>query len=263
MQTDIVTQTLITYEQPLNENMRLYLRLENLFQQLKESIAVPQTANSKNGLRVLLQIVNITDRPDIKSKITKILTHQTKILTPLLGAPDVNHARLRDTLDQFDTIMTALHHNHSRIGDHARRNEFLSQIRIQLSHPGGICSNHCPPHALWLSTPTKERIKDLQEWAKEFQTLETAVRLILKVLRDSTPSEKLQCQDGLYQKALDRHVNCEMIRIQIPTHYSIYPECSASKHRVVIRFLHPNYYGGGRSEQTHKHFNFHLACCRL
>ena len=149
------------------------------------------------------------------------------------------------------------------MGEQIRKNEFLNQIRNQLSHPGGACHNSRAPYALWLSTPAHERIKDLQSWRQEFLELEKISGLILKILRDSMISEKLHCEDGFYQKNLTKETDCNLIRITVPTHYSVYPECSANKHRVVIRFLHPNYYGNGRAEQSNKDFDFHLACCHI
>ncbi|MCH9644315.1 MAG: cell division protein ZapD [Gammaproteobacteria bacterium] len=263
MSIDVAAQTMITYEQPLNEHVRLYLRIENLFKQLFENIDQPNTTSNKIAMQMLLKLANVTDRPDIKSKMTQTLTQQTSTLTQLLEVAEVDKTRLRNVLDQLDLHITALHQSHSRIGDRIRKNEFLNQIRSQLTHPGGACQNNTPAYALWLSTPTEERVKDLKEWAEEFMELHKISGLILKLLRDSTMAEKLHCKDGFYQKTLDSSTPCELIRVTVPTCYSLYPEISAGKHRIIVRFLHPNYYEGGRAEQSHKDFDFYLACCRI
>jgi cell division protein ZapD len=257
------TQTMITYEQPLNEQIRLYLRLESLFDQLQDSITQKTDTSSKIAVQTLLKIASLTDRADIKSRITQILTQQTRSLTQLLGVPEVDNDRLRATLDELDHLMTSLYQSKMTIGEHIRKNDFLNQIRSQIMHPGGVCQNSTPAYLLWLNTPTQERIKDLKQWSQEFEQLKNINTMILKILRDSMSGEKISCENGLYQKNFDKDSRCSLIRISVPANYSVYPECSASRHRIIIRFLHPNYYGGGRAEQTKKKFNFHLACCNI
>ncbi|WP_280123488.1 cell division protein ZapD [Coxiella endosymbiont of Ornithodoros amblus] len=68
--------TTITYEQPLNEPMRICLRLEHLFRQLHEHISEPALAASHLAMLALLKALNVIDRPDLKTKLTQTLTQQ-------------------------------------------------------------------------------------------------------------------------------------------------------------------------------------------
>lgn len=59
----------ILYEQPLNERIRLFLRLEHFFIHtfhFLEETAVPDT---QAGVAALIEILTILDRNDIRSEI--------------------------------------------------------------------------------------------------------------------------------------------------------------------------------------------------
>ncbi len=67
------TLDIIVFEQPLNEQMRICLRLEQLFKQLKESMSQSSISASKIALTALLKIISVVDRPDLKSKLTQTM----------------------------------------------------------------------------------------------------------------------------------------------------------------------------------------------
>ena len=68
--------------------------------------------------------------------------------------------------------------------------------------------------------------------------------------------------EGLFQKNLDPQIACQLIRIQMPQQLGFYPEISASKHRVNIRFLN----GDPETKRTQfpsSNVPFELACCAI
>ena len=259
----ISTNTTITYEQPVTEYTRLYLRLEFLFSQLEQTIGQTTVDSSKMAMDHILKLINVTDRPDIKSKLTQTLTQQSSHLKQLQKIPEVNAEALNHLLSEIDNHIQTLHKNLSRVGDGIRKNEFLSQIRSQLHNPAGACRHTAPAFYLWLRKPPEERNKDLTEWLSELNDLKQCISLVLKLIRESTPMQEVSCQKGFFQQTLDSNQSIELLRITLPIQYNLYPEFSVSKHRVNIRFLHPTYYDIGRSEQSHKNFHFMLACCKL
>ena len=127
------TNTTITYEQPVTEYTRLYLRLEFLFDQLEQTIGQTSVDSSKMAMDNILKLINVTDRPDIKSKLTQTLTQQASHLKQLQKIPGVNEEAVEQLLDEISNHTHTLHKNLSRIGDGIRKNEFLSQIRSTIT----------------------------------------------------------------------------------------------------------------------------------
>ena len=81
--------TTITYEFPLNERIRVFIRLEQLFQQLLH-FSAGATANDKRAaLNVLQDITLIFKRNDIKSEVLKELERDSKVLREMNGLETV------------------------------------------------------------------------------------------------------------------------------------------------------------------------------
>lgn len=251
----------ITYEQPLNEQMRICLRLEHLFNQLKDHIGDTTTSGSRIAMSALLKTLNVIDRPDLKSKLNQMLTQQATTLAQLEHADNVDSTKLSTVLAKLDRLIDALHKTEHKIGHRLRGNAFLNQIRAQLNNPAGPNNFSAPAFALWLRQPSEVRTRDLSIWASEFEQLGTTVQTLLHLTRDSSPSQTRLAKSGFYQQALDPSLPCQMIRVTVPMAKSTYPEISVGKHRLVIRFLQPHYLGE-QASQLNEPLTFELSCCR-
>lgn len=258
-----MSQNTITYEQPLNEHIRLCLRLEHLFKQLQEHITTPTVSASQTAMTALLKILNVADRPDLKSKLAQSLTQQASILAQLERSEQVDHEKLQEILHQLDQASDQLHQLQGKIGDSLRNNHFLNQIRLHLSHPAGPCGFSTPAYALWLEKPDEKRINDLLTWVKELRQLDTITRLILRLSRESAPTKNVIGNQGFYQQSLDTQYPCQMVRVTVPLSRNSYPEISVGKHRLVIRFLSLHSDTPGQPQQLQDDITFDLSCCRV
>jgi cell division protein ZapD len=251
----------ITYfEQPLNDPMRICLRLEQLFINLEDNLEKPDPLNSQAALAGLARVMDVIDRPDLKSKLMQTLMQIHSTLSHLQPSPDVDHALLNDMLQKVDSYITFL--LHAKIGEKSRHNEFLKHLRLQFNNPGGPCSYKSPSHHLWLELPAAERIKHLKIWREEFVALEDLVNLILKITRERAKIQQVLCEKGFYHQNLDPNSPIELIRVGIPTDAMIYPEISAGRHRLSIRLLKPDFMETGRAAQIDENFPVELFCCK-
>jgi len=262
--TSITENNLITYEMPLNDAVRICLRLENLFQQFKKTVSNTASAlATKNAMNALLKILEVTDRPDIKSKLSQTLTQYANAFGQMSRSPQVDGARLQNTLRKLDGLNHYLHTHHSRIGDALRHNDFLYQIRSNLANPGGVCDYRLPAYMLWQNKSPEEKAKDLTSWMETFQPLRDIMEAVLQLTRDSTPLQSVTAENGFYLQPLNPMMPCHLVRVALPSQSNLYPEFSAGKHRLTIRFLIPSYFGTGKPTQTQASVIFQLACCKI
>jgi len=70
----------IVYEQPLNERMRTFLRLEFLYTQASITASRPTLGVRARRLRALLEILAITARGDSRSEVLKELERHVNVL---------------------------------------------------------------------------------------------------------------------------------------------------------------------------------------
>src|SRR3990167_4957748 len=114
----------ITYEQPLNETMRICLRLEHLFQQLDEHRHQSNVIDSQLAITALLKALTVIDRPDLKPKFTQALTQQSMALSQLERSPHVDREKLLQLMQHVNQLINQLHHSPGKIGESLRSNPF-------------------------------------------------------------------------------------------------------------------------------------------
>lgn len=255
----------ITFEQPLNEQIRICLRLEHLFNYLQHNLKDPSTWGSRSVLSTLLEILNVTDRPDLKTKLAKGLSNQAVALSELERFPEVDSKKLKGILEELDKLIDSLHAIQGKIGHVLRENEFIKTIRQHSINPGGACNFSTPAYYLWLEQPLTQRQFDLHAWLAELDQLQHIVQLLLQLTRNGSNSVWHIAEQGFYQQALDTKIDCQMIRVTLPmspeTHPQVYPEISVGRHRLSIYFHVPNFQDFARSQKASGNIEFKLTCC--
>jgi cell division protein ZapD len=256
-----VNTELILFEQPLNEHIRICLRLEHLFKQAEYHLQNDSEWDSRTALTAIIDILNVIDRPDLKNKLGKALNQFAANLIQLEQLPNVDVQKLRQTLDTLDCTIDSLHSNQGKIGQELRENEFIVSIQQRLTTPAGTCSFSTPAYHLWLKQPMQSRKNQLLHWYGQFSQLQTITHLLLKLTRDSTALKTKIANCGFYQTNLDPTIPFQIIRIQLPAAMQLYPEISVGRHRLTIHFFELN--ANGKSPQTKLDVQFELACCKV
>jgi cell division protein ZapD len=252
---------LIIYEHPLNERIRTLLRLEHLFQQNAFHLPRPEPWSSRATINSLLDITNILARADIKSEVIKELERHAATLGKIKLSRGVDAERLKSILDELGTNIETLYQINSQIGRRLRENDFLNSIMQRNSIPGGSCAFDLPQYHHWLQQPHERRRHDLKRWAAEFVPLESATRLLLSLIRNSTDATWEHTESGFFQRTLEPQTPVQLIRVGLPANSTVFPEVSGSKHRFNIRFLEAR--EQDRPTQSQKDTEFQLTCCLL
>jgi cell division protein ZapD len=252
----------ITYEQPLNERMRTFLRIEQLMQNFEHSLSRDTAWDTHDALMLLLEIVNLAARVDLKSELMMELKRQIANLEKLEQIPQVDSGRLRGIVDRHRDLIETLHGLSGQPGSELKNNDFLNSIRQRTIIPGGTCDFDLPVYHCWLSRPVAQRHQVLKAWIAPFMEIHAAVVDILKLIRESVRPQKVRATAGFYQQALDVNQPYQMIRILLPANVDFYPEVSAGKHRFTVRFLRQEKLET-RGLPVTDDFDFALACCAL
>jgi cell division protein ZapD len=250
----------IIYELPLNERIRTVLRLEFLFQQTLYNIRGVSIWDSRNTVSSLLEIINIISRIDFRNELSKELQRQKKSIEALASIPGINIEILQLTIASLNNSLYDLNTADNNI-EQEIPNEFLKMIQQRESIPGGTCDFDMPVYHHWLTRPAEERIKTLEAWFKEFEHYYTAIKIIMKNLRESAVFKVLHAKEGFYQQSLDSKSPYQLIRASLPEQVNYLAEFSGGKHRFSIRFMNSNINTkpSPRMETT----EFALACCIL
>jgi len=256
-----VSETVI-FEQPLNERIRTFLRVEQLIQRFNHFIEGDTLWDTHGALRTLIEIADLVSRVDLKSELMKELKRQISNLEGLAEIPGVNTEHLRSIVASHRALIDMLHGIAGNPGEQLKTNDFLHSIKQRAAIPGGSCDFDLPAFHHWLSRDTIRRRDDLELWTQPYRKIHQGVSAIMDLVRQSTGLNPVRAERGFYEKTLDPSHPNQLIRIGVTIAASHFPEVSAGKHRFSIRFLvQPNL--EERPVQITDDFDFELACCAL
>lgn len=249
----------IIYEQPLNELIRVCLRIEQLFLQIDHQMVDTSIIGTRILVASIINLLQLVDRPDLKAKLAKELSHQTLLLSRLESTPEIDQEKLRSILSQLETLARCFIDSSKKIGQNLRDIELLNNLRLHLASPGGGCSFDIPIYYYWLNQPAEERSATLSTWLAEFSNIRAASSLILQLVRESAKSSTKTAEHGFYQELLDPQINLRLIRVAIPIETRAYPEISIGRHYLSVRFHVPNIQE--RPTQYLEHLQFWISHC--
>ena len=96
---------MLTYEFPLNEKSRTYLRFDALFQQLKNCQQLEQSTQSFSFFKALFDFIELSERCDIRTDLMKDLEKQRQKLESWSQLPEVDLSKLASLQSELATLI--------------------------------------------------------------------------------------------------------------------------------------------------------------
>ena len=177
----------VVYEQPLNERMRTFLRLEFLYTQATYHSELDNSWSSRAAVSSLLEILAITARGDSRSDVLKELERHVNVLKEYQSKTGVDPSRLKSLMSNLIKLREDL----STVGGNymapLRDSEFLSAIKHRSAIPGGTCDFDLPDYSYWLNRPAYVR-------AAEFGSLAGVDPAAVRQHRGASVADPAECQ---------------------------------------------------------------------
>lgn len=254
--------TPISYEFPLNERMRVFIRLEQLFNQFHHHSHGSAPVDKRAAISVLLDIVAIFKRNDLKSEILKELDRQANVLNKIAVNPNqgVDTQKLQELLAQLAGTSQKLYAMTGKIGNHIMDSDLFQSIAQRSAIPGGTCSFDLPEFHYWLNQDDETCIQDLIQWSRPFADIGEAIELILSFIRNSHTVTEEIAPAGFFQITLDTNLPNQLVCVSLDKSQPYFVEISGGKHRCTIRFMHPSR-DSQRPTQSVENIPFTLTCC--
>lgn len=247
--------TSILYEHPLNERIRNYLKLEQLFVQVNSCVNADLHANHQVFFNALFTIIDTLERSDIKGELIKDLEKLQQNLVIWSQAPDINSRALDNNLRETVGLVCQLKAN-NQTWYQLKENKLLASLKQRFAIQGGNSSFDLPQLQFWLHQPTEQVATQIKHWLSLLTNIENSLALVLKFIRQRAEFKLIETESGFYQ---DSGEGLLLLRIKVSQHAQYYPTISGNKFRYSIRFMLPCEISGRRySNQATK---FQLACC--
>jgi len=259
MTQEAIVPTNLTFEHPLNERIRTFLRLEHLFGKVNHFLVQEDSWASRAAVEGILDILTITARADIKTELLKELDRNSNSLNRVRRQPGVNLDALGEILDDLRQAASDLHALGGQIGQSLRQDDFLKGIAKRSTIPGGTCSFDLPQYHYWLRQPPEVRQQRLRAWLQVLQPLSEAITLVLSLARTSTAPRQVTAAGGFFQETLNAEAPAQLVRVALNGNAHLFPEISGHKNRFSIRFMDTR--EAGRPVPWREDTSFTLTCC--
>ena len=250
----------ILYEFPLNERIRLFVRLEQLFGQLAYFMQGRNVWEARAAVGLLMELVSVSGRNDLRSETMQEIDRQTATLNRMTRLQNgVDHGMLNKAIELLEQLNRDLFATPGKLGLSIMEDEFFKSIVQRSGMPGGAASFDLPGYHRWLESDSAGRTETLAEWFEPFLPIKNAIEVLLNFIRTSAVPLKEDSIAGFYQKTLDHAMPYQLIRVAVPVDSPFYAEISGGKHRFSIRFMDRDI--NERPVQTVEDLSFYLTCC--
>ena len=250
----------LIFEQPLNERMRTFLRLDFLYNQALYHNETGSQWGSRAAMTSLIDILAVITRSDLRSDALKEIERQLQLLSEYQSRPGVDAQRLKTFITNLGRLRSDLMNAGVACQQPLRDSEFLNAIKHCSSIPGGTCEFDLPDYLYWLSEPDETRMQAFNQWLAVLRPLCDAVAELLWLTRQFGRTRPECARGGTFTITFDRDNPLQLLRIVLPAESGLYPEVSGSHHRCSVRFL--TWKGlSERATQTSEDVSFQLTTC--
>lgn len=259
------SKAFILFEQPVSELIRFCLRAEHLFNIVQAFLHKQPSVNvnALSAISAVIDLLALTDRPDIRGKFIKEFLRQRADVERFLHHTQIDQEKLKSVIILLDKHILLLQAHQGKFASVLRDSQFFICLQQHRTTMGGILSFDIPAFFYWLQESHQVQSDQISTWLKAFQDLLEIVQLMLEIVRQSAEPLLQKAEAGFFQSSLDMPFTCQLIRIFIHKSLSIYPEVSIGRHGVGIRFYYLLTEKYPVSVLYEKKFTFYLAKCGL
>lgn len=247
------------FEYPFNERVRAWMRLEYLLDRLKFFSGPGDARLHQVALTALFDVLDATERTDVKGGIMQDLERQKITLSALKDHPGVDERALAEVIREIDAAHAALSAL-GRTGQALRDNDWLTSLRGRLALAGGGTQVDMPSFHAWQCQSDEVRCADLHRWIDPLLPLDQGIGLIMRLLRQSGETQDEVARQGAFQQMLGGK-SYQLLRVWIDPGLGVFPEMSANKYMAWIRFSEQA--GDAKPQPVQRDVPFRYALCTL
>lgn len=238
------------FEHPLNERYRLFLRVEQIFEQIDHHLRGDDHWDTHAALQAALELLQTVSRGDSKRELIKELDRQRSVAAQPGSSEDPR---------AFDQLLSELHTRTGTLGGELADNELIQQLKQRTTAGGRPGTIGLASYQEWLQRPAEERHEAVRAWLEPLQPARGAIHQCLGHLRQSAAWQPIESARGFYEQVLDPREPMQLLRVRLPEGGRRFPEVSAGRQRFTIRFFEQRS-PAERASQVDGSVSFDLAC---
>ena len=220
------------YEEPVQEKIRKFIKLEFLFNKLFYFKHKENKHDNYIALLALCELYEILSRSDIKSELIREIENQNHYFKKIKEIPEANSEKLSSVLEKQKVLLQLIHGIESNYLEYLENDILFKTIAKNSINPLQPTSVE-----FWLSRDIVLRENQINLWTEPLLFIKKSVDFILEVIRKSGRFEDKLAEKGFFIEKLDPKKNILLIRITLTSDLYYYPQISVGKQRLNIMFM--------------------------
>ena len=223
---------MINYEFPLNEKIRRFLRIEEIFAKIDYQLKSRQRFYEYGLFMLLFDLMTTASRSDLKVELLQTLdAGQIRLKNKR------STAKNNELVKKLYSAKKNLEKSTIQPGFYFGNDRLIQEIKARNDSPFGIVSTDFPELRYWLEIETKDlRKKYFYEKFAPFNPIKDAIKLILTIIRGEAIFEKVETDEGLYQMKLNPSTKNDLLTIQLSSGSNFFPHISSNKYAINMQF---------------------------
>ena len=223
---------MIKYEFPLNERIRKFLRIEEIFQKMDSQMVIKSDFSDYSCFDTFFEIMATASRADLKVELIQEIEKQRSKMK-IKSKTKKNIAIAKD----LDITRKKLEKSKVIAGSNFGGDKFLTELKTRSASPFGIVATDFPEFQYWLQKTTiSERKSYFNSQIKDFVPIKNAISNLMKLLRENISTKSMSTKSGSLQYKLDPLLKNDLVTIVVGESSRFYPNISSNKYAVNVHF---------------------------
>ena len=223
---------MIKYEFPLNERIRKFLRIEEIFKKIDAQILIKKSFSDYSCFDTYFDIIATASRSDLKVElIQEIEKQRLKLKTKIKTKKNIQ------IYNELNRIRIQLENSKIVTGFNFGGDKFLHELKIRSDSPFGIVTADFPEFQFWLqrSSITDRKIY-FQSLIKDFLPIKNSISKLMNLLRNNVENKSMETKTGSIQYKLNPLLKNDIVIIAVGSSCNVFPIISSNKYAVNVHF---------------------------
>ena len=222
---------MITYEFPLNERVRKFLRIEEIFRRIEMQLSKTKFDDYACFISYFCTMATAS-RTDLKVELIQEVEKQRSLISKKIKTKKNIFVQ-----NQLRKVKSGLEKSKIKTGFDFGGDKFLHELRTRAISPSGIVITDFPELQYWLeTTPEKDRKKYFINKMKIYRPIKIAVEVLLDILRNNVETDSMTSKIESVQYKLNPLLQNDFVTISLPESSKYFPNISTNKYAVNIHF---------------------------
>ena len=221
---------MINYEFPLNERIRKFLRIEEIFKKMEVQMSNKKEFSAHICFATYFDIMLFASRGDTKVELIQEIEKQrlklkSKIKTKKNIKIQTDLNKIRSQLEKANVIA----------GSNFGGDKFLHELKTRADSPFGIVSTDFPEFQFWLeSTSFSERKAYFKNKLNDISSIKNAISTLMDLLRSNVVNHSMEIKSEEIQYKLNPLLKNDLVIITLPSKPKCFPNISSNKYVVNV-----------------------------